>query len=60
MTQAEYFLMYEALVKNVVPKMKKVEKLLPDATPFNAEDFVNQICNIAESKTINHKNKNHD
>jgi hypothetical protein len=40
--------------------MKKVEKLLPDATPFNAEDFVNQICNLAETKTINHKNKNHD
>jgi hypothetical protein len=65
MTQTEYFLMYEALVKNVVPKMKKVEESLDttpfsDATPFNVEDFVNQICNIAESKTINHKNKNHD
>ena len=59
MTQAEYFLMYEALVKNVVPKMKKVEESL-DTTPFNAEDFVNQICNLAETKTINHKNKNHD
>ena len=60
MTQAEYFLMYEALVKNVVPKMKKVEESL-DTTPFSdAEDFVNQICNLAETKTINHKNKNHD